>query len=82
MEPVAALETKTSYQVDVTGLFPGGEYKLMVTAWQNKSGEYAVSQPAEVTGTTSKLSWVKVFRIISEFRILRLTFYRKSASKC
>ena len=27
-------------------------------------------------------SWVKVFRIIPEFRILRLTFHRKSASKC
>ena len=27
-------------------------------------------------------SWVKVFRIIPEFRILRLTFCRKSASKC
>ena len=26
--------------------------------------------------------WVKVFRIILEFRILRLTFHRKSASKC
>ena len=26
--------------------------------------------------------WVKVFRIIPEFRILRLTFHRKSASKC
>ena len=26
-------------------------------------------------------SWVKVFRIIPEFRILRLTFHRKSASK-
>ena len=25
---------------------------------------------------------VKVFRIIPEFRILRLTFHRKSASKC
>ena len=28
------------------------------------------------------LSWVKVFRIIPEFKILRLTFHRKSASKC
>ena len=28
------------------------------------------------------MSWVKVFRIIHEFRILRLTFHRKSASKC
>ena len=26
--------------------------------------------------------WVKVFRIIPDFRILRLTFHRKSASKC
>ena len=26
--------------------------------------------------------WVKVFRIIPEFSILRLTFHRKSASKC
>ena len=29
-----------------------------------------------------KFSWVKVFMIIPEFRILRLTFHRKSASKC
>ena len=26
-------------------------------------------------------AWVKVFRIIPEFRILRLTFHRKAASK-
>ena len=26
--------------------------------------------------------WVKVFRIIPEFSILRMTFYRKSSSKC
>ena len=26
--------------------------------------------------------WVKVFRMIPEFRILRLTFHGKSASKC
>ena len=30
----------------------------------------------------SLFTWVKVFRIIPEFRILRLTFHRKSASKC
>ena len=29
----------------------------------------------------SKVSWVKVLRIIPEFRILRLTLHRKSASK-
>ena len=27
-------------------------------------------------------AWVKVSGIIPEFRILRLTFHRKSASKC
>ena len=27
-------------------------------------------------------TWVKVFRIIPEFRILRQTFHRKSASTC
>ena len=27
-------------------------------------------------------AWMKVFRINPEFRILRLTFHRKSASKC
>ena len=29
-----------------------------------------------------QIAWVKVFRINPEFRILRLTFHRKSASKC
>ena len=29
-----------------------------------------------------KYAWVKVFRINPEFRILRLTFHKKSASKC
>ena len=38
-------------------------------------------------GTSAKVifetcPWVKVFRINPEFRILRLTFQRKSASKC
>ena len=28
------------------------------------------------------IAWVKFFRIIPEFRILRLTFFGKSASKC
>ena len=27
-------------------------------------------------------TWTKVFRSIPEFRIFRLTFHRKSASKC
>ena len=31
---------------------------------------------------STRATWVKVFRIIPQFRILRLTFHRKSASKC
>ena len=34
-----------------------------------------------MSGLSSTYAWVKVFRIIPEFRILRLTFHRKSASK-
>ena len=30
----------------------------------------------------SQTTWMKAFRIIPEFRILRLTSHRKSASKC
>ena len=39
----------------------------------------SVHQILQVTGL--KVSWMKVFRIIPEFRILRLTFSGKSASK-
>ena len=34
------------------------------------------------TNTCYTSTWVKFFRINPEFRILRLTFHRKSASKC
>ena len=36
----------------------------------------------EISNSCIVYTWVKVFRIIPEFRILRLTFQRKSASKC
>ena len=46
----------------------------------------AINLPGLVLVNTAKerpqKAWVKVFRIIPEFRILRLTFHRKSASKC
>ena len=43
------------------------------------SGEIATGVPGLFFIFTT---WVKVFRIIPEFKILRLTFHRKSASKC
>ena len=42
----------------------------------------AVDQRIAELKTQVKGTGVKVFRIIPEFRILRLTFHRKSASKC
>ena len=36
----------------------------------------------QVLGLTLVNTWMQVFRIIPELRILRLTFHRKSASKC
>ena len=41
-----------------------------LVSWHSRSSESWIS------------AWVKVFRVIPEFSILRLTFYRKSASKC
>ena len=38
--------------------------------------------PHSYLGNRVSHSWVKVFRINPEFRILRPTFYGKSASKC
>ena len=46
-------------------------------------GEPVPSSEDRVTcSRTQHNAWVKVFRINPEFRILRLTFRRKSASKC
>ena len=39
-------------------------------------------QPHDWANSFNLNAWVKVFRIIPEFRILTLTFHRKSASKC
>ena len=57
----------------------GGEAQLDDEGWQ------AVAVKTLKVGSTVQekvylntvLSWVKVFRIIPEFRILRLTFHRK-----
>ena len=48
---------------------------VLVVAGALKRGD--PDRPEDQVGST----WVKVFRIIPEFRILRLTFHRKSASK-
>ena len=42
----------------------------------------AVLVSMAISENTAMYACVKIFRIIPEFRILRLTFHRKSASKC
>ena len=41
-----------------------------------------IDKEAEIYQKQVINSWVKVFGIIPEFRILRLTFHKKSAPKC
>ena len=66
LEPVPFIETEMAYQVDISGLVPGGKYKVMVAAWQNTSGEYAVSEVAETNGTISKI-FITVSLSLSSF---------------
>ena len=42
----------------------------------------SMKTPSRVRFEIGPHSWVKVFRIVREFRILRLTYCEKSASKC
>ena len=52
--------------------------------FQGEAGPAGIPGPEGDQGLiVSKINtWVKVFRINPEFRILTLTFQRKSASKC
>ena len=50
------------------------------SAW--KQAQVQFTPTSAVMVRTIIHAWVKVFRIIPEFRILLLTFHRKSASKC
>ena len=58
----------------------GGIEALVRTILQAGDRE-EITEPA-VSGPFVRISWVKVFRIIPVFRILKLTSQRKSASKC
>ena len=41
-----------------------------------------LSEPSLLVHAISTKTWVKVFRIIPEFSIFRMTFHRESFSKC
>ena len=57
-----------------------GEY--MIKSLDKCPSDNAIRQKV-LSGSVLRInSWVKVFRIFPEFRILRLTFHRKSATKC
>ena len=61
LSPVSYVADQTDYKLDIYDLFPGGKYRVMVTAWQNISGEYATSELAETSATLSKYIFTACF---------------------
>ena len=61
---------------------------LWIRVWEEgvngilKTNWIKIGKEIELHVVDKLLTWVKDFRINPEFRILRLTFHRKSASKC
>ena len=66
--PDLELTTEVAKTIGTTLLLPD-----VSTVWRNDRGLFYLSLSS---------IWVKAFRIIPEFSILRLTFHRKTASKC
>ena len=63
--------------------YPGSDVVLdCIDSWSlHPSLLYLTTRKLDVI-LNNVTAWVKVFRIIPKFKILRLTFHRKSASKC
>ena len=62
---------------------PESIHVKMPHCWKSHAAAHFIKKTlaGRVEEDATKFAWVKVFRIIPEFRILRLTFHRKSASK-
>ena len=58
--------------------------KKLASEKPNEEEEQGADKGPELDGRWDMITttWIKVFRSFPEFRILRLTFHRKSASKC
>ena len=72
LAPVSYVADKTDYKLDIYDLFPGGKYRVMVTAWQNISGEYATSELAETSATLSKFLYAPNFEKVGRAYCFRL----------
>ena len=59
-----------------------GQHDVSEVAPSEAKKPGGIPVPGKSWNQTDMNTWVKVFRIIPEFRILTLTFHRKSASKC
>ena len=73
-EPMGGLKPK-----DFAWILHGG---MKVTVELNSSNLGICGGETSVFTIKKTIPWAKVFRIIPEFRNLRLIFQRKSASKC
>ena len=87
MSPCHMYVASQGIQVLLEAFFMFFKYKKMVFYGEQEknSCEDGIEKcvPSHHLSSLSKPcdAWVKVFRIIPEFRILRLTFHRKSASE-
>ena len=72
------------FQIEITRNYTNTEWRedIKKVGVCGSSFNANIAVPNDHFSSTANNTWVKVFRIIPEFRILRLTFHRKSASKC
>ena len=54
----------------------------VINLYQRKYPEHKKFDTCAVNEVCKMSSWLEVFRIIPDFRILRLSFYGKETSKC
>jgi len=59
LPPVPVVDGLDLYEANIPDLYPGGEYKVMVQAWQNITGETAGSSVQDVIAITSEYLVIK-----------------------
>ena len=78
-----SVESETGHHIQQVNRYSsatiGSEGSISTPSVESETGHH-IQQVNRYSDET--IAWVKVFRINPEFRILRLTFHRKSASKC
>ena len=79
-------QCKSIYPIRISRCMTNQQHGVWVqqrlrSVWASTKSDQSLRWSREEALRSKLHSWVKVFRIIPEFMILRLTFHRKSASK-